>query len=228
MNRIASQAVVLTRLNYGEADRILTIMTPEHGKISVLAKGVRKPKSKLAGGLELFGVANILFLQGRSELKTLVSAHVHQTFGDIVKDIDRTMLGYDMLKFTHLYTEHDCEESYYVLIVTALQALNDAQIPRQVATVWFGARLLELSGHGLNMAIDANGDPLNQQSSYEYDFASMALRPAEHGPLTAHHIKFLRLAALLMPIKLASITGAGDIALQIEQIIMQCVAFYAR
>ena len=45
-----TQAIVLRRTNYGEADRILQLLTPE-GKKSVMAKGVRKEKSKLAGGI---------------------------------------------------------------------------------------------------------------------------------------------------------------------------------
>ena len=50
---IRTLGYVLRRTNYGEADRILNIITPE-GKISAIAKGVRKEKSKLAGGIEMF------------------------------------------------------------------------------------------------------------------------------------------------------------------------------
>ena len=50
---IKTLAYVLRRTNYGEADRILNIITP-NGKISAIAKGARKEKSKLAGGIEMF------------------------------------------------------------------------------------------------------------------------------------------------------------------------------
>lgn len=52
-NDLHTRAIVLRRTNYGETDRILNLLTPE-GKKSVLAKGVRREKSKLAGGIELF------------------------------------------------------------------------------------------------------------------------------------------------------------------------------
>lgn len=50
---LRTQAIVLRRTNYGESDRILNLLTPE-GKVSVIARGVRKEKSRLAGSIELF------------------------------------------------------------------------------------------------------------------------------------------------------------------------------
>ena len=50
---IRTKSIVLRRTNYGESDRILNLLT-ENGVISVIAHGVRKEKSKLAGGIELF------------------------------------------------------------------------------------------------------------------------------------------------------------------------------
>lgn len=61
-NIIVTSGIVLNRINFGEADRILTVITPDQGKLSLIAKGVRKEKSKLAGGIELFSVSNISFI----------------------------------------------------------------------------------------------------------------------------------------------------------------------
>ena len=55
---LRTQAIILRRTNYGESDRILTLLTPE-GKFSVLARGARKEKSRLAGGIELFSVSDV-------------------------------------------------------------------------------------------------------------------------------------------------------------------------
>ena len=59
MKTYRTQAVVLRRTNYGEADRILQLLTPD-GRRSVMARGVRKEKSKLAGGIELFAVSDVV------------------------------------------------------------------------------------------------------------------------------------------------------------------------
>ena len=66
MNNIVDEAIVLKRIEYGEADRILTVLTKNHGKISVIAKGVRKPKSKLAGGIEIFCVNSISYVNSKN------------------------------------------------------------------------------------------------------------------------------------------------------------------
>ncbi|MEJ0073760.1 MAG: DNA repair protein RecO [Candidatus Saccharibacteria bacterium] len=81
--------IVLTRVDYGEADRIITLITPDQGKLRLMAKGVRRIKSKLAGGIELFSVSNITFIRGRGDIGTLVSSRVLTHYGRIVSDLDR-------------------------------------------------------------------------------------------------------------------------------------------
>ncbi|MCA9330182.1 DNA repair protein RecO, partial [Candidatus Saccharibacteria bacterium] len=62
MKQIVTVGIVLARINYGEADRIVTILTPDHGKIRLLARGVRKIKSRLAGGIELFSINDLTYI----------------------------------------------------------------------------------------------------------------------------------------------------------------------
>jgi DNA repair protein RecO (recombination protein O) len=51
MRQFRTQAIILNRTDYGEADRIISFLTPDHGKVKAIAKAVRKSKSKLAGGI---------------------------------------------------------------------------------------------------------------------------------------------------------------------------------
>ena len=60
-----TEAVVLRRKDFGEADRVLTLLTPEHGKVRVVAKGIRKPASRKAGHLDLFMRSKLLVAKGR-------------------------------------------------------------------------------------------------------------------------------------------------------------------
>jgi len=55
-----TEAIVLKRVNVGEADKILTLYTPNPGKLSAIAKGVRRPKSKLGGHLELLTHSSLM------------------------------------------------------------------------------------------------------------------------------------------------------------------------
>jgi DNA repair protein RecO (recombination protein O) len=63
---VADEGVVLRRRNYQEADRILVILTRDHGKVSCLARGVRRPRARNAAGLDLLGRAQLLLIPGRS------------------------------------------------------------------------------------------------------------------------------------------------------------------
>src|SRR5438046_10251362 len=62
------RAVVLRKLDYGEADRIFTLLTRDHGKVGAIAKGVRRQESKLGPSLELYGHIYVLLAKGRGEL----------------------------------------------------------------------------------------------------------------------------------------------------------------
>ena len=54
-----TQAIVLSRRDFGESDRLLKLFTPDYGKISAVAKGARKPKSKVGGHIELFARSDV-------------------------------------------------------------------------------------------------------------------------------------------------------------------------
>ncbi|HMM62356.1 MAG TPA: DNA repair protein RecO, partial [Candidatus Saccharibacteria bacterium] len=87
-----TRAIVLRRTNYGEADRILQLLTPD-GKRSVMARGVRREKSKLAGGIELFAISDVVIGEGKGELGVLTSSRLVQFYGNILKDFDRMQFG---------------------------------------------------------------------------------------------------------------------------------------
>jgi len=66
MRSYKTEGIVLKRINYGEADRILTIYTKRHGKIRAIAKGVRKLTSRKAGSLELFNNVVLFLVKGKN------------------------------------------------------------------------------------------------------------------------------------------------------------------
>ncbi len=192
MNQVVTKGIVLTRTNFGEADRILTILTPDHGKIRVMAKGVRKVKSKLAGGIELFSISNITYIPGKKDIHTLVSTRLDRHFGNLVHDLTRTMSGYDLLKQTNRATEEVSEPEYFTVLAVALQALDDG-VSQALVELWFNAQLLKLAGHQPNLTTDTTGTKLEANKLYTFDFDSMSFAQAGQGLLTPAHITFLRL-----------------------------------
>ena len=71
---LKTEAIVLRSIRYGEADRILHLYTPMLGRISAIAKGVRKAKSRFGGRMEPFFRIDGIFHEGRSDLLTVTSA----------------------------------------------------------------------------------------------------------------------------------------------------------
>src|SRR3954464_12526321 len=64
--RYVTDAIVLSRFDLGEADRVLTLITPDHGKLKAIAKGVRRPSARLGGSLEPFAELTVVLARGRT------------------------------------------------------------------------------------------------------------------------------------------------------------------
>jgi DNA repair protein RecO (recombination protein O) len=64
--RYVTDAIVLSRFDLGEADRVLTLITPHHGKLKAIAKGIRRPTSRLGGSLEPFAELQVALARGRT------------------------------------------------------------------------------------------------------------------------------------------------------------------
>jgi DNA repair protein RecO (recombination protein O) len=137
---------VLRKLDYGEADRIFTLLTRSHGKVGAIAKGVRKPSSKLGPPLELYSHVDVLLAKGRGEL-------------DVVAQVSR-LPGYripgDVAQMAHAaliaeLAERVCEDRHpldgvYELTVSSLAELSHETDPRR-ASAWFLMTALDLLGY---------------------------------------------------------------------------------
>ncbi len=192
--QIVTKGIVLSRRDYQEADRIISVLTPDHGKVSLIAKGVRRPKSKLAAGIELFSVSELTFLPGRSDLKTLVSSRLVHHYGNIVKDIHRTMLGYQFLKMLGQVIEESAGGEYFELLQHAVAGLDNEKLPIGVVETWFNMRLLVTTGHAPNLRTDSTGAKLEPGTSYIFDFDEMTFAPGPPSESTTDIIKLLRVA----------------------------------
>jgi len=193
MKQISTNGIVLARTNYGEADRIITFLTPDNGKVRVMAKGVRRQKSKLAGGIELFSVSNITFIEGKGDLHTLVSTRLLTHFGNIVSDLERTMFGYEMLKITNRVLEDEGGEEFYELLSASLDTLNNLKSSKDLAEASFLLQLMRMLGHLPNLTHDNKGGELPKEGEFQFSFDDVAFFTMPRGPFTANNIKLLRL-----------------------------------
>jgi DNA repair protein RecO (recombination protein O) len=213
MNQLVTQGIILSRTDFGEADRIITLLTPDHGKLRLLAKGVRRVKSKLAGGIELFSVSSITFVKGRGEIGTLVSTRLFKHYAHIVTNLERTLLGYEFIKRINKVTEDQPEAAYFELLNQSFAALDDLNQPLSLIALWFELHLLELAGHTLNLQTDDQGKKLDATQTYNFNFDRMAFGPAPNGRFQANHIKLLRLVSSRQsPAGIARIQQWGQLA----------------
>lgn len=194
MKQLHTKAILLKRINFGEADRVLTVLTPESGRLSMLAKGVRKQKSKLAGGIELFSESEITYIDGRSEMKTIVGTRLNVHFDKIVKDVNKTMLAYDLLQTMYDNTQHGVEEGTYGILYKSLHYLNGSDSESSLLLLWFTVQTLSLSGASINLEKPLNADSFNESSFYQYSYDDRSFISSDNGPFLPAHIKLMRLA----------------------------------
>lgn len=213
--QFTTKGIILSRTDFGEADRILTFLTPDHGKVKAIAKSVRKSQSKLAGGIELFSISDLTLIVGRGEINTLISSRLVCHYSNIVKDIGRTKLAYEFLKVINKATEDKPEEAYFKLLGGSLEALDELELAPDLTALWFDMQLLKLAGHMPNLHADSSGAKLTKAKSYSIDLEKMRFEPGpqKSGSFTANDIKFLRLGFRAgRPQTLHRINGADKIA----------------
>ena len=229
MKQTVTTGIVLSRTNFGEADRIVTMLTPDYGKIRGLAKGVRKVKSKLAGGIELFSVSDISFIKGRGEVSTITSTRLKTHYGNIVKDVNRTMFGYELLKIINRSTEDNVGEEYFILLKNGLAGLNDDKLNQQLIELWLYMQLLKLGGHSPNLKTGVEGSKLSDKQKYTFDFDKMAFAVHSAGQYDAKYIKLLRLAiGLDSPLALQKLQDADKVLGQCSQLAKAMLGQYIR
>lgn len=205
-----TEAIVLRRTDYGEADRILNLLTPT-GKMSAIAKGVRREKSKLAGGIELFAVSDLVVAQGKGDVGTITSARLLKFYGNILHDLTRLEFGYEAIRQTNRAAEENHEPVWFDLLRLTFENLNDLEIDLRITATWFRLQLAILLGVGLNLATDTRGTRLALDGRYNFDPGEMAFEPAPAGTYTADHIKLLRLLSGSNPRIVAKVGGTQDL-----------------
>ncbi len=220
MKIMTATGIILRRIDYGEADRIITFLTEEYGKILAMAKGVRKQKSKLAGGIEIFSVSELHFIKGRSEIDTLTSTRLVSHFGNIVKDLQRTELAYGMLKNIDEIVENHTGGDYFSVLLESLSALNEPEIDLLLIELSFLMRTLVLQGQLPDFTTDAKGEKLDVSSSYEFDFESVAFLSKTEGKYTKNHIKVLKLLAYNNPKSLVPVNDIVKYCADLKPLIM--------
>ena len=140
-----TDAIVLSRFELGEADRVLTLLTPHLGKLKAIARGVRRPTSRLGGTVEPFAELHLVLARGRTfDVVTQVSvAHAWLHFRDALHP---TATAWYLAELTDRAIEERHESfAFYALLRRAYELLDTGMAPDRVAR-WFEMRLADELG----------------------------------------------------------------------------------
>ena len=188
---IRTLGYVLRRTNYGEADRILNLITPA-GKISVMAKGVRREKSKLAGGVEMFTLSEYNVHFGKGDFGTLTGAKMVQHYGEIMKDLARIELASLILKKVSMAADSSDSAEFFEIVDQSLKSINKNVDLRKVE-IWYLLNLVKVMGEEVNLYRDMNGERLLSEQRYDWNGREAVFMMNENGRYGADEIKLMRL-----------------------------------
>ncbi len=153
MSVFSTPAILLRRLDYGDFDFILTFLSLQRGKISLIAKSAKKSKKRFAGVLELFSLIDIVASTGRRRgLPVLQEAALKSPYSTIRSDIQKTAYASYWCELLHNWLEENQEQpQLYYLLKYALGQLDSGAASAAELSVLFQMRLLYLSGHRPNL-----------------------------------------------------------------------------
>ncbi len=169
-------ALVLRRRDYGDADRVLTVFTPDRGRLELIAKGVRKTTSRKAGHLELFTHDSLLLAQART-WDIVTEAVTVESFRHLRDDLDAISRAGYIAELVDAFSANDDDHRplweltlFTLRELDAAAAATDRQNPtidRSVLLYWYVLHLLSLMGFQPNLFTCLNCDrPLEPVTNF--------------------------------------------------------------
>jgi DNA repair protein RecO (recombination protein O) len=142
-----TEAIVLRTMELGEADRVLSVLTPRLGKLRVIAKGVRRPRSRIGGALQPFSDVQLVLAVGRT-FDVVTSSSLEDPHLGLRNDLHSTAAAWYVVELADRFVEgaSDSHEAFR-LLAQALSALDAGdEISREAVARWFELHLLEGMG----------------------------------------------------------------------------------
>lgn len=185
-------AVVLRTYKLGEADRIVVLLTEEHGKVRAVAKGVRKTGSKFGARLEPMSHVRLLLSQGR-ELDVVSQAESVETLAPMLADLDHLTAGIAVLEAAdQMSLDREPVPQLYRMVVGALRTIAERGGPLVVPAFYW--KLLAADGvrPELDMCVRCGED--NQLVAFDMEQGGALCRNCRTGaPLSDDALQVMRM-----------------------------------
>jgi len=228
-----TDAIILRRSDFGEADRLLTVFTPHRGKLRLVAKGVRKTKSKKAGHIELFTHATLQVATGRN-LDILTQADTVQAYRALREDLDKISHAYYVAELVDKFTEeHDPHYPIFELLALTLARLADGSPNEQFLALRFmEIHILGLAGFQpqLFLCVDC-GREIEPVENYFHISRGGVMCPdcgqnhPHADPISLGTLKVLRFLQTRPWEQIAGVQLKADTRRAVEQILLRYITF---
>ena len=208
MTTYVTEGVVLRRVDYAEADRVLTVLTRDHGKLGVIARGVRKAGSRLAASTDLFARSRMQLARGRGELEVLTQAeHVGATIG--LGDARRAACASVCAELADRVLESNHpDEEMFELVAGALDDCADPRRDPRGALVWLTRRMIDRLGYAPQLHECAACNAALPEADAWFSAAAGGLLCARCAPVDLGAV-----SCSVRVIKVLRVAAAGDIDL---------------
>lgn len=142
-----TEAIVLRTMDLGEADRVLTVLTPRLGKLRVIAKGVRRPRSRIGGALQPFSDVQLVLAVGRT-WDVVTSTSLEDPHLGLRNNLHSTAAAWYVVELADRFCEGAADSlEAFRLLAQALSALDaGSEVAREVVARWFELALMDAMG----------------------------------------------------------------------------------
>jgi DNA repair protein RecO (recombination protein O) len=139
--------LVLRAIDYGDADRIVTLLTAQFGKAAYVARSARRSKKRFGGALEPFSLLSVELTRGKAQLGGLSQAQVTRSFPRILSDLGRMSAGFTgLLLLRELLPEYQPDATVFATALEFLAGLDAPEVAAERLLLGFEVRLLSLAG----------------------------------------------------------------------------------
>lgn len=193
-----TEAIVLRRTDFGEADRLLTLYSKEFGKISAIAKGARKPQSRKTGHVELFMRSKFFIAKGRN-LDIITQAEMIDSYAPLRDDLMRVSHASYAVELLNRFTvEEDPHSGIYNLLDDTLGRYSEMD-DLDLVTRYYELHLLSLTGFQprLYQCVSCGEEISKQDQYFSPDMGGILCPDCRHAdpraiPVSATAVKVLR------------------------------------
>lgn len=167
-----TEAIVLKAIDFSESSSIVTFFTPDRGRLTCMAKGVKRPKSQLAGLLDTFNRVELVYLWKESRsVQLMTDGTLLDRYAGIKENLDKSIYGAFLVEMMHrIAHENEPSHDLFDVYVDGMTRLNDWSGDVCIHVCWQIYRLLTVAGFSPTLRECCQcGKAMSKDAGFSYD-----------------------------------------------------------